>query len=428
MKIAWLTPLAPGSAIGGRFTAPVVRALREHAQVDLWHPASSAPGDVDARVLAGEASHAALAEYDLVVHNIGNHAGNHADIVASAAAVPGVVILHDLVLHHLFYELHRPAPERYLDLVARCCGAAAARRAAAAERGEQQPVVASPEVVEQPLFEAALGDAFAVVVHSSAAARAVERRFLGPVLALQLPYDPVPHGERPPSTADDRLELLTVGHVNPNKRVDLVVEALGSDSQLRERVRYRVCGPVEPRPRRMLEERAQVLGVDLVLEGPVSDARLAAALDAADAAVVLRHPWFETGSASLVEALHRGLPVVVHEDGPYADVPRDCGVRVPPTATPQQLASALRPLVLDDDLRRRCGAAARAHATRAHDPVAYAGGLLALAARRGEERPLRELGARLRAALTSVGLDPAGGCGRAASSLAAELFSPRPSR
>lgn len=424
MRIAWCTPLHPASAIGGRFSRPVVEALRAGgAEVDLWHPPTSAPEPADpaARPLT-EHAWAELADYDLVVHNVGNHAPNHGAVVQAARAVPGVVVLHDLVLHHLWYGMTRDDLPTYLRMLDDCSGPDAVRRAAAAERGLEPALVTLPEVVDHPLFEPVLPLATAVVVHSLGARDAVRRRFLGPVAAVPLAYVAPRAAEAGKRPAGEHVTFVTVGHVNPNKQVETVVRALAVSEATRARARYVVCGPVDDAATTRLRDLARSLRVELVLTGSVDDDELHEHLRSADVSVNLRRPVLETGSASLVEAMLYSLPTVVAAAGAYADVPDDCGLQVPADCPVDDVADALRRLVDDPALRLRMGHRAREHARAVHDPVRYAKSLLALHARRGEELPVRQLTAALGERLRAVGASPDGVLARRAAAVAAELF------
>ena len=424
MRVAWCTPLAPESAIGGRYSRPVVAALGAlGAEVDLWFPSTSAPaahgtGTATAhtppRVLDGSA-HDELSTYDLVVFNIGNHAGNHAAILRAAQAVSGVVVLHDLVLHHLHHGMAGEDPGRYAWLVQEYGGGSAPAGAPLPLRDE--------EAARHPLFEPALVKAHGVVVHSRSARTAVRSRFLGPVLVAHLPYDaPRAPGARPAAASRTTVTAITVGHVNANKKVETVLQAIGRHPRLRERLEYVVCGPVEPEQERRLLDLAAVQDVHLRLLGAVDDDGLHRALLAADLSINLRHPVYETGSASLVEAMLYALPTVVPAAGAYADVPESCGIQVPAGCPVDAVGLALLRLVDEPALRQDMGRRARAHALETHDARRYAAELLDLAGRRGEEVPARELVAALAGGMRLVGAEGDSDLAERAAGVAAELF------
>jgi glycosyltransferase involved in cell wall biosynthesis len=377
--------MGPGSAIG-RVTRLVVPLLQQSAEVDVWEPQEVArPG---ARFVLPRRHYVAkaLEGYDAVFYNLGNHAPNHAGIWRASQAYPGIVIAHDVNLHALVRQAPT-VPDRpdYLELLERTYGPQAREHARDAQRGTRaDPPWALPHVARFPMLRATLTGARTVVVHSEEAARLVRREVAGAVLALPLPYARL---DRPGAPLDrvalglspDRVVLLTVGHVLPDRHVALLVAAVGSDPRLRERCTVVTAGQVGDATRAALEASATKAGVDLQVRGQVEDAVLDGLLEAADVSVNLRHPHTESGSASLVEAMLHALPVVVMRSGPHAEVPPDAGAVITPTAGTRELAGALLPLVLDAQARRAAGQVARAHAETAHRPERYAAHLLELA-------------------------------------------------
>lgn len=73
---------------------------------------------------------------------------------------------------------------------------------------------------------------------------------------------------------------------------------------------------------------------------------------------------------ALVEAMARGLPVVVDDRGPAAELALDGAAW--PTGSDQNLAEALGALLGDESLRLRIGAAGRARVADVHDPFRVA--------------------------------------------------------
>jgi glycosyltransferase involved in cell wall biosynthesis len=92
----------------------------------------------------------------------------------------------------------------------------------------------------------------------------------------------------------------------------------------------------------------------------------------ADAEVFCLPSWWEAMPLSVLEAMSAGLPVVASDVGDVARlVTPECGAVVP-AKNPQRLAEALRPLLVDPDVRRRQGEASRKRATEAFSSTATA--------------------------------------------------------
>jgi hypothetical protein len=61
-----------------------------------------------------------LKTYDVIVYNMGNNAEFHAGIYEVMQRYPGIIILHDYVLHHFFagYWLDKKEkPELYFKII-----------------------------------------------------------------------------------------------------------------------------------------------------------------------------------------------------------------------------------------------------------------------------------------------------------------------
>ena len=194
MRIAWLTPLAPDSAVGD-FSRHVTVALAAHADVELWtaDPDPQGPPGVAVRHFERAAQlDGALEGHDVIVHNVGNHLGFHGEILVAARAHPGVVLLHDRVLHHVLAAAWQREPTRFAARYAASMsahhggeGARVAREMLAGRR--PPPWEDGAEVARFPLVLEALARARGVIVHSEGHAAGLRARLPVPVASLPFP-------------------------------------------------------------------------------------------------------------------------------------------------------------------------------------------------------------------------------------------------
>ncbi len=325
---------------------------------------------------------------DAVVYNMGDYLPFHGHMHAVAQRDPGVVILHDRVLHHLYAGmwLNNPEPDRetYVERMRAYYGDAGAEIARASLEGERPPVWESDEeVLRYPLYEEGIRRAHGVVTHSESQARDVRSRWLGPVRALHLPCygDVLRRADgAPPRESDGPVHLLTVGHLNPNKQVHRVVEMLAADSELAARVHYTVVGPDDGFKayvsdlRSLIARHAGRVSVEILGWRP--EIELDRLMAQADVFVNLRHPVMEGSSASLMRQLAYGRPILCFESGFFGELPEGAVARVP-TGDFRAADEALRRLVGGLDRRRALGERARALAT-SYSERSYAEGLLQL--------------------------------------------------
>lgn len=380
MKIAWFSPYCRESAIG-RFSDAVVRRLAMTEQVALWVPdlVTNRSGPVETRSFQACTPEALreLESYDLAVYNMGNHYPYHGLIQEFSNCRPGLVVLHDLVLHHFFaalYLQHRNSPREYLTQLSRYYGNDALQAAEEALEGRRRPIWESDDVSRWPLFEPALDRALGVVTHSEFARQQIASRFGGPVFRLSLPYDKGVGAIPISDSREDRLLLLSVGHVNRNKRTHAVLHALAARPDLRERLRFVIAGPFDARYKSECDAIINAGGLQRTVEflGRVDDETLHRYLVSADLCVNLRFPVTETGSASLAEEMLHGKPVIVTNIGCYSDVPDECVRKVNPEREQEDLQRALSELAGDAGRRAQIGNQAKAFAEAHFTPVRYA--------------------------------------------------------
>jgi len=373
MKIAWFTPLSEKSAIG-RASTYIVRELAKSADVELWHFEKGPLHSVaDAKIVyAPSADLARLAGFDLVVYNFGNHLPFHGEIFDVSRQHPGIVVLHDFVMHHFFAALYlesRRDPGAYLAEMEYRYGVAG--RAAGERSLQGSPVWETDEVVDFPLVERCTEGALGVIAHSEYLLEAVRLHYSGPTRKINLPYelpgDRAAAGRSSLGVPGDQLMLLTIGHVNANKRVHATLEALPDGMHLV------VAGPTDPNYKKRLDEivASRKLGSRVHFLGRVSDEVLHTCLDAADVCVNLRWPAIEGASASVIEEMLYSKPVIVSDVGFYKELPVDCVIKIHPAREHAELTSALQRLK-DVVVRRGLGDAARVYAESTFRADAYA--------------------------------------------------------
>lgn len=390
LKIAWFTPLSRRSAIG-EFSVHVAAELAKFAAVQLWTSDEPPLLDTELPVVSytpGSTELAGLSGYDATVYNMGDYLPFHEDIHEVSRAHPGVVILHDRVLHHFFAGKWLMGPdatrELYVERMRAYYGEHGAQAARQSLEGERRPVWESDEeTLAYPLYEEGILNAQGVITHSEGQAEDVRSRWLGPVRALHLPCysDTLREVDcAPPPPSGGHLQLLTVGHLNPNKQAHRVVEMLAADPELAARVRYTIAGPDDGFKtyvddlRRFVARHADRLDVEIVGWQPPE--RLDELMRRTDIFVNLRHPAMEGGSASLMRQLAYGRPVLCFGSGFFGEMPGDALVRVP-SGDFLAATQALRELVDDRSRRLAVGKRARSLAASYNERV-YVEGVLAL--------------------------------------------------
>ncbi len=338
MNVLLFTPIIATSAIG-RMAALVARALVVQGQrVTVVRTEASTLHDRPCHDFGVEIIswrdesevQAALGIADLIVHQVGNSFDYHEGNLHWLEIAPSVLCLHDFYLGHLFYAWAQKLPDLARKELERWYGPEAPEAFFSYSRRLDFIEVTSRDM---PMTEWVAAKASAVVAHSSWGMQRVLSACSGPVLAIPLAYDICPgsfSASQAPGRASNDITLLTVGHVNPNKRVESVIRAIGSSEMLREHIVYRLVGLVDPCTILKLTELSVSLGVRIVVSGEVDDATLSDAFLHADLVSCLRWPSLESASASAIEAMLHGKPILVTDTGFYSELPDDCVVKIAP--------------------------------------------------------------------------------------------------
>ena len=361
MKVAYFSPLPPERSGIADYSALLLPALSR--QLDI--------------AVARRGRRRAGRDADVALYHLGNDPEAHGWIVEALRARPGVVVLHDWVLHHLVAGLtlarrdvgaYLEAMERDAGLVGRLLGLGVVDGCVPPlweDRPERFPLAAF--VLEQTRGAG-------VVVHS----RYVEERVLasgytGPVWRIPHPAWRAPAVE--PAELGEGPVVGSLGNLNLDKRIP---ELLAAFVLLRERVpqaRLLLAGSATARLDLDARLRSLALPADAVIREPYADEpRLWALLARCDVCVSLRSPTMGETSGIAVRALSAGTPLVVSDAGWFAELPDDVAVKVTPDeGEVERLAAALEALLTRDDVRRELGGAGRAYAEREHGLERVAG-------------------------------------------------------
>ena len=162
-----------------------------------------------------------------------------------------------------------------------------------------------------------------------------------------------------------------------NKGVDRVIELLARDPGLAAATHYTVAGPLDEsdHTRSLHALTAAHPSVHVELLGWCEPERLDAIVAATDVFINLRHPVFESGSASLARQLAAGRPILCFDEGSFGELPPDAVARVP-VGDHEAAGRELARLVADPARRTALGRAAHRVACERGE-AAYARALLA---------------------------------------------------
>ena len=353
MRIAYFSPMPPEASGIADYSALLLPALRRHVDVTVVKRGAKRPPR----------------GVDLAVYHIGNNPEAHGWILDALRREPGVVVLHDFVLHHLVagVTIARRDGHGYLDAMEREHGVVG-RLLAHGVLDKRIPPLWESRPEDFPLTGEVLSLAAGVVVHSRYVAEHVRAAgYTGPVAVVPHPAWPDPRA----APADHAGEPLigAFGNVNQSKRVPQLLEAFARLRRAHPGARLLLVGATSPGFD--LERRLQRLGLDdegIVREGYVDEGRLWSLMAACDVHASLRSPTMGETSGTAIRALVLGKPLVVSDVGWFSELPGDVALKVPVGETEAaDLAAALELLAERPDVRRTMGSAARELARTTHD-------------------------------------------------------------
>jgi glycosyltransferase involved in cell wall biosynthesis len=384
--ISRVTRLVVESLLAGGHSAEVVRCEQEAL---LGKPSQDFGCPTLAWTDAG-AVDSALARCDGIVYQIGNNFEYHEGCLHWLQLRPGVVCLHDFFLGHLFGTWASGNPAEALRIATLFHGHKLATRFF--ESLATSDFIAKTHDT-MPMTEWISSMASGAVTHSMWGIKRVFASCPGPVRVVPLPYAaPVAHSPaaKQPPASGRRLKVLTVGHVNPNKRAESVISAIGSSELLRSVATYTLVGAAQPERAGHLKRIASKMGVQLDLKGEVDSGMLATALAEADIVCCLRWPTLEAASASAIEAMLCDKPVIVEDAGFYSELPDQCVRKIRPTHEVEDLRRVLEEFCRDARAREELGARAGLWARETFSAANYAEELVAILADCGRSMPIFE--------------------------------------
>jgi glycosyltransferase involved in cell wall biosynthesis len=349
MKVAYYSPLPPSRSGIADYSELLLPALRERIEeVVVAKPGKRRP-------------HA-----DVALYHVGNNPEEHGWIVDALRERPGVVVLHEFVLHHLVagITMGRGDSAGYVAAMERDLGVAGHLLALGVLKN-LLPLIWETQPERFPLATPILDLADGVVVHS----RYVEDLVLDTGYGGRLWRIPHPAWKLPEvAPADITGEPLVgcFGNLNTNKRIPQLLEAFVLLRERRPGARLLLVGaPVE---RFELDKRLERLdiGADaLVREDYVPEEQLWSLMAAADVLVNLRSPTMGETSGAVIRGLALGKAMLVSDVGWFSELPGDVALKVPVDSYEAETIAAA--LELAADRKRELGEAARAYVRREHD-------------------------------------------------------------
>ena len=230
MKVAYFSPMPPEQSGIADYSALLLPALRERIDVTV--------------VRRGRRK--APRGTDVSLYHVGNNPDAHAWIVDALRRQPGVVVLHDYVLHHLVagMTVGRRDGHGYLDLMEREHGVVG-RLLGHGVLDKRIPPLWESRPEEFPLASFVLEHATGLVVHSRAVASLARAAgYERPIWVIPHPAWPVP--EVVPERRGAGPVVGCFGVVNASKRIPELLRAFSAVRERHPDATLLLVGPTAP--------------------------------------------------------------------------------------------------------------------------------------------------------------------------------------
>lgn len=280
------------------------------------------------------------------------HLGNNPDhefVYREIHRHPGIVVLHDYVLHHLIAHMTLGVGdlEGYERLMEHDYGLEGCKMAHHRAKG----IFSEYQQFLLPLNGTVLEHSLGVIVHSHDSLNKIRSRYPA------LPVVRIPHHYSPPkdkkfgsaALAKERLGMskksliiTSLGFITPPKQVELTLQALEKIRDALPPFEFWLVGEVCDSE--ALQKKIQDCGLSGLVKttGYVKMENFYQYIEATDLLINLRYPCAGETSGTLIRSLGMGTCAIVFDYGPFADYPADVAIKLPlDTSQPNVLEAAI---------------------------------------------------------------------------------------
>ncbi len=360
MKINYFSPLPPAKSGISEVAALIIPALSQYAEVTAWTDQEEWDKDLEnyakiRQYQSNEIDWSELNKTDLNLYHIGNNIDYHRHILVLSQQSPGMVVLHDITLSHLFRGFYSEQ-----------------------ESNGRARVSINSVVDDFATTEWAIDNAASVIVHSRGALTELAQPQRWLVGYQPLPYDVNPPLPTDPAPLAPPYRLIIFGHIGSNRRVESVLQAL---EELPDKALFHldIYGSVynDKELRQQIEQRK--LKSIVTVHGFAIDEILDRALSNAHLAINLRYPTMGEASLSQLRIWRHALPSMVTQVGWYEEQSEDAVLFVRQEHEIEDIKRHLQRLVDDPESLVAMGKCGRKILEENHSPEAYAKALIELA-------------------------------------------------
>jgi len=308
---------------------------------------------------------AEIKQFDKIVYQIGNNSDFHLFQLPLLMKYPGVIHLHDMVLHHLMaWVLYiHGSISLYRRVLSKWYGPEISKLAVMRILDVNSVGIwGSPEVINIPFFEEVLQHSDGCITHSLFSKKKINHVF--PQLNCQV-IPQVYFGMNIKHAAkSNRLSIGIFGGVSKNKRLDIILYSLAKCKMAVNTVELNIIGTVDD-DCLIFKELATELNLDSIVNwyGRLDEVEFLNKLQSTDLCISLRSPTMGEVSAIVMRVCQSAIPVIVSDIGWYSELPEFIPKIKPDTATEvDELTNLIQEFIDSTESSKKIGEQARNYA------------------------------------------------------------------
>jgi glycosyltransferase involved in cell wall biosynthesis len=382
MRLAYFSPLPPQKSGISDYSEVLLPHLSNYYDIDLWVNETKIEESLSKnyqiiKYNSKTSYPEKLAEYDVILYNLGNNPYYHTEMYEIFLKYPGIVILHDYVLYYLitgYYLSRRNNCKEYLKEFYYNYGDVGIRFAKLVLRGPDSPLeYKHPE--RYPLVKRVIENAKGIIVHSESTKNLLinqNSQNKKIVKINQVNYSNMNFSHSPQEIRDTRKKfnindedilVSSFGYISYTKRNLQIIEVI---NEILSSVSY-------PIKYLMVGEGSYVDGLlndNIIKTGYVPREEFETLICCSDIVVNLRYPSMGETSATLLQAMTAEKPCIVSNSSWFSELPSDTVIKITTNESKEkkELKDALWSLISDDSKKRELSQKAREYVLKYHDP------------------------------------------------------------
>lgn len=336
MKIAYFTPLSPVKSGISHYSEDLLPYLLKYLDVDVfiddYEPAKELREKFNIYYYFEFEKKYGQGEYDIILYHMGNNP-YHFYLYPFLIKYPGITVLHDYVLHHFFagLTLVKGDIKGYIEEFKYNSGKTGEELASLRLRGIWTDIQQFIYPLNKRIIDSSLG----VIAHSDYIKREIEEDYkvtnikkinMGIPVIDTIPFSKKRLKEKM-GLPYDAFVVSIFGFVTPIKQVDLSIKAFHFLIEEVPKSILLIVGDIQDSKIYEIIKELHLEG-SVKITGYVPEEDFKEYIQATDVAINLRYPTAGETSASLLNIMGMGVPVIISNYRQFAEIPDDCCIKI----------------------------------------------------------------------------------------------------